>query len=100
MRITKIKTKEHYGERPLSKVRMFIVHDNENVVTNFTKRNSRPQAVYRKEILPIVLPEYLLTGVKASWSQNAGCSCGCSPGFILDVHPAKTGYEVMWVHVK
>jgi hypothetical protein len=21
--------------------------------------------------------------IKASWSQNCGCSCGCSPGFRL-----------------
>ncbi len=38
---------------------------------------------YRK-VLPEILKQAGIPEAKASWSWKAGCSCGCSPGFILD----------------
>ncbi len=40
-----------------------------------------------KNCLPCILKEVgIPENTKASWSQKAGCSCGCSPGFILKGH--------------
>lgn len=98
MKIVKIKTGQ-YGERPLSRVRLFIEERNETVLENLILRYSRPSKAYRKEVLPKVFKK-LGIDVSASWSQKAGCSCGCSPGFILDIHPGSCGYEVIWVTIK
>jgi|LSQX01.3.fsa_nt_gb hypothetical protein len=38
---------------------------------------------YRK-VLPEILKQAGIPEAKASWSWKAGCSCGCTPGFILD----------------
>jgi hypothetical protein len=98
--IVKIKTGE-YGEKPLEKVRLFIHNPNEHLMENLTNRHCRPWRTYLKEVVPMVKIEQMIAAnVKASWSQYAGCSCGCSPGFILDIHPVKTGYEAIWVTVK
>lgn len=45
----------------------------------------------RKELLPGVfevlgLPKEALTTEFTKWSSKAGCSCGCSPGFVV-THP-------------
>lgn len=37
-----------------------------------------------REALPEILKQAGIPEAKASWSWKAGCSCGCSPGFILD----------------
>jgi hypothetical protein len=98
MKITKIKTMEHYGTRPLSKVRLFIHQTSKNFMT---ERFGAPVSVFREEVLPLVKIEQMIaSNVKARWCQKAGCSCGCSPGFILDVHPTNVGYEAIWVTVK
>jgi hypothetical protein len=104
MKIVKIKTGE-YGKKPLSKVRMFVYSNAEaaNPLVDFMTggRYKRPHQAYRKEVLPLVLIDLMIaSNTKVTWSQKAGCSCGCSPGFILDIHPAKTGFEAIWVTVK
>ncbi len=49
------------------------------------ERWSHPTALYRKFVLPKVRKEMNLdSGVSIRWSQKAGCSCGCSPGFVID----------------
>ena len=68
-----------YDARP----RLYISHKGENVLENLANRRSRPTTLY-KGILPSILKELgLPVDTKVSWSQKAGCSCGCSPGFIL-----------------
>jgi len=37
----------------------------------------------QREIAQTTLCALGFEDVKASWSQKAGCSCGCSPGFVL-----------------
>lgn len=70
------------GKRP----RVYFFIEGENILQNLQDRFSRPHQEYRK-----LLPEvYRQAGIDqenptATWSQKAGCSCGCSPGFILDV---------------
>ena len=47
-------------------------------------RNARPHVEYRK-LLRDVCEELDLDydHLKFRWSQKAGCSCPCSPGFII-----------------
>lgn len=84
------KLKLHVSSRPASqfKARVYFFVEDETVVDNMMKRRSRPYKEYRK-MLPTVLsmagcsnPEEVAES--ARWSQKAGCSCGCSPGFILN----------------
>lgn len=71
------------------KPRVYFFHD-ESILENLENRRSRPYNEYRK-LMPEVLkkanknPDFadIPENTKAAWSQKAGCSCGCSPGFIL-----------------
>ena len=63
-------------------------------------RNRRPFQLYREVLLPKVFKKLKLPpNIRASWSQKAGCSCGCSPGFILDTLPLRRGYDAIYVTV-
>lgn len=63
-----------------NKSRLHVFVEGENVLENLENRFTRPHHQYKQLVAPIL--EAL--GVKARWSQKAGCSCGCSPAFILD----------------
>jgi hypothetical protein len=63
--------------------RMYFFHKGETVLENFFYgRINRPQKEYRK-LLPEVFKRLEREPLEVKWSQNAGCSCGCSPGFIV-----------------
>jgi hypothetical protein len=101
MKITSLKTRERYDNRSRNRMLMFIeLHGQtyDKLVKSGINWAQFPK-VYRKEILPKVLTGKL-KGVKASWNRYAGCTCGCSPGFVLDINPALVGYEAMWVNVR
>lgn len=63
--------------------RLYVHVKGESIMDNLMNRRSRPSTFYRKEVLPVVLKQFGLTPEKVVWSQKAGCSCPCSPGFIL-----------------
>lgn len=68
------------------KPRIYFSPVRETIVDNFQARWSRPYNEYRK-LLPQVLEQAgisLQYVKKIRWSQKAGCSCGCSPGFVVD----------------
>lgn len=54
-----------------------------------------PYREFRK-VMPQVFEQLGLESVKFNWSQYAGCSCPCSPGFILKT----TGHYDIFVTVK
>lgn len=61
-------------------------------------RWNKPHTEFKKQVLNDALTQAGLdpTKVKTSWSQNAGCSCGCSPGFILtSIDPLKPNLDPM-----
>lgn len=81
-----IKVKVADAERYSAKARIYFFVKNESVVDNLLNRRSRPYQAYRA-ILPTVLAAAGFSSElaqSARWSQKAGCSCGCSPGFIVD----------------
>jgi hypothetical protein len=71
------------------KPRMYFFPVGESTMEHLFNRHNRPVKEFRKLItLALVEAGHELSGakeVKARWSQYAGCSCPCSPGFILDM---------------
>lgn len=66
-----------------AKPRIYFRHDGENVMENLLMRTSRPQKIYQ-EFLGVVRQAVGFDfDTKIYWSQKAGCSCGCSPGFVV-----------------
>lgn len=65
--------------------RIYIHLDGETIRVNLEKRRERPYSIYKKEVLPQVWRALGLNGneIKVGWSQKAGCSCSCSPGFVV-----------------
>lgn len=69
-----------------SKGRIYFFPSRENVIEGMMRRGIRPHQVWRK-LLPIVLKKANKSdklAEAAAWSQKAGCSCGCSPGFVVE----------------
>lgn len=56
---------------------------NESVIAHLNRRRYRPYQEYRKLLPKIYEQLNLPSETKANWSQYAGCSCPCSPGFIM-----------------
>jgi hypothetical protein len=79
------------AEKASQKCRIYIHPESFSVAQNFIDRAYRggavePHKIYRKLVLPEVLEKLGLPadGVKFGWSRKAGCSCGCSPGFVCN----------------
>jgi hypothetical protein len=73
------------------KTRLYMSPSSESVIENFiVGRHTRPVSILRLA-LPAIFAELKIGPYKAIWSQKAGCSCGCSPAFILD---ARLGYDI------
>lgn len=83
--ITIIERKIYAGQRYseyVSAPRMYVDVKDETLVENLVNRRSRPYNLYKTLIHSSLLGEMFDLG-KLQWSQRAGCSCPCSPGFIL-----------------
>lgn len=73
--------------------RVYIFPQGETLLDNLQNRRSRPFNEYRKQVMPAVLKALGLPATtKVRWSQYAGCSCPCSPGFIVEAVLGKTVY--------
>ena len=83
--------------------RVYIWPEGESLLENIMNRRSRPTKLYR-DILP-GLREYLVanygaySGMSFRWNQKAGCTCGCSPGFVLDCGVRNKNHYYSDVHV-
>jgi hypothetical protein len=73
-----------YSEK-IKKSRVYVWVEDEGVLDNLNNRVNRPVALWKeialKGLREIGLTEEFTGGLK--WSQYAGCSCACSPGFII-----------------
>lgn len=85
MKITLIERKWHRSTRSnefYAAPRMYVNIKDETVYENLLNRRQRPYNAYKTLIHGSMLNQVLnLTPLK--WSQHAGCTCNCSPGFIL-----------------
>ena len=92
MQVTNVDVRDVRGGK---KTRVYVFPKGESLYENLMNRRTRPHTVYRKEVLPAVframgLPE----NTRARWSRYAGCSCPCSPGFVLETSGAEVFVEV------
>lgn len=73
-----------YSEK-IKKSRVYVWVQDEGILDNLNNRVNRPVALWKeialKGLREVGLTEELIGGLK--WSQKAGCSCSCSPGFII-----------------
>ncbi len=91
--------------RGRNKARVYIHTSGESLAENLMGRRTRPYNVYKKELLP-KLAQLLglnLDELDLRWSQKAGCTCSCSPGFVdgsyrltRDIHVTITA-DSSWV---
>jgi hypothetical protein len=63
--------------------RVYVWVRNETLLDQLENRRGRPHTEWRPLVREQLRKVYGYTG-RLSWSQNAGCSCGCSPGFVLE----------------
>lgn len=82
------------SEKPLARARAYVFEEGESIMDNLMNRHSRPVELYRMA-LQMALVDAGVEGaeeLKMTWSQKAGCSCGCSPGFLIEGMPNKEVY--------
>lgn len=97
-------------DRSNSRGQVHVFVEGESLLENLFYRRDRPYKYYR-QLMPDVL-KFVQNNLKCKsdiqkrrkinitnenfmsmgWSQYAGCSCGCSPGFILK-HDDMRGFE-------
>lgn len=86
----------HYSDRDYTSApRLYVDVENETVLDNLANRKRRPYNVYKKMIRATALDQ-IFDLTKLSWSQKAGCSCPCSPGFILNKQSVEIDGERQW----
>jgi hypothetical protein len=62
--------------------RMYVSVADETVMDNLANRKRRPYNIYKTLIHSSDIASVLNLN-ELRWSQKAGCSCPCSPGFVL-----------------
>ena len=83
--------------------RMYVDVKDETLIENINNRRMRPYNLYKTLIHTSALGTLLNLG-NLKWSQRAGCSCPCSPGFILPSQTVNIGghsfrYFDVWINV-
>ena len=74
---------------------IYIFINSPTVMKEIQEKKDKYQNVIRKEVLPTVFKKAKMPlNTRVIWSDKAGCSCGCSPGFLI------TGYNGMDIFVK
>lgn len=87
-----------YGYGPYAKARIYFGLDGWSILDNLFNRGNEPHAIVKPFIVPMALEAMgMAPDTKATWNRKAGCSCGCSPAFVVDA-PNEKGYDV-WVSV-
>lgn len=63
-----------------------------NIKKEIREKKDNYWTVYKHEVIPSVLEQANLPlNTKVIWSKKAGCSCGCSPGFLIT---GKSGFNI------
>ena len=63
-----------------SKTRVYVEVP-ETILENVENRRNRPYKEW-KQFAEKALTAFGVSFQRVGWSQKAGCSCGCSPGFV------------------
>ena len=87
-----IRNENQWQPRQANKsTRIYVWASEFNVIEDLQNRTRRPHDAWRPRVLD-VLKTLGFTDVRMYWSQKAGCSCGCSPGFV--VRPVNDGIRL------
>lgn len=90
-----ISSKFKKKNRLTKKTCIYVFFSDEDVLSLIKTRYSRPhKAVKTHFMTEILMLAQLPTDTKMSWSQRAGCSCGCSPGFVINDERVSRGKEI------
>lgn len=79
------------------RVTVYVTPQGESIMEQFLAgRHTRPYKAW-KPVVKDFLVKFLgfNEDIKVSWSQTAGCTCPCSPGFVIkesDGYPATPGH--------
>ena len=83
------------------KTKMYFHMTGETVLEDLTNRRERPMKEFRKHFKEVFqkigIPE--AANLKWSWSQYAGCTCPCSPGFVLKEYNKALAFKTIYVDV-
>ena len=81
----------HMGER--TKMKLYFFPKNQSLIETIMKRYNSPSDLWKK-LGSEAMAElgYRIKDNKLSFSQKAGCSCGCSPGLITTKRTGKSWY--------
>ena len=71
------------SDSPHGRSRAYVFLQDENLTENLVNRRSRPYNTWRP-LVEEALTDLGLTFRSLRWSQRCGCSCPCSPGFLID----------------
>lgn len=79
--------------------RVYVWPEGETILDNLANRKTRPYNEFRKLVEQPALAALGLDSKthRLAWSQYAGCSCPCSPGFIVksrDGHDYRSSKKV------
>jgi hypothetical protein len=64
-----------------AKTKVYFFNEDESVLEDFGNRVARPKDLYKTYLADVADKLGQPRTTKFSWSQKAGCRCGCSPGF-------------------
>ena len=75
--------------------RVYVLVKGEGVFDQLFNRRDRPNTLYRNAVMTPALQALGLSSDDCTlhWSQYAGCTCPCSPGFLVKAKKGK--YPVM-----
>jgi len=78
----------NYSAKRGKKMRIYLFPQNETVWENLKNRRNRDRNLWKKIALQ-VMEKYGYSNPKMTFSQKAGCGCGCSPGFVVEEKNSK-----------
>jgi hypothetical protein len=93
------RVREHNAKDRFSKSRIYINVQGETIIDNLMNRKSRPYQQY-KALMPMIFELLDIEPKPVTWSQYAGCSCPCSPGFIIKEGDRGVDYWITITYTK
>ena len=84
MTVTELTAKYYIPRRERLQPRIYVWPENESIYENFFNRRVRPVSVMKKVALKALRDRgFDIEAADIVWQQKAGCTCGCSPAFVL-----------------
>ena len=97
LQITNSPGSGYFGRKP----RVSVYPSGETIMENLAFRRDRPLAIYRQALVQGLTELGVdMSRIKYRWSQKAGCSCGCSPAFIIDGYDSKLAGRDTWIAIE